>query len=438
MRSIASVYCVRSLVPIETKSATSQICVGEQRRGGRLDHHAERRATGDPQTRGGRVEQRAHAPDLRGLVHHRQHHAAARERPHQQHRLELRRAAAPAAAGSLRTPRRPSAGFSSRGMRQVGDRLVAADVERADHDRASARTRRRCAGTPRRCVVDIGRRRPLEEQELGAQQPAALGAERHRLGRLGRGADVGEHRDADAVRGRRPAIVPPRAQSTRATALLASARSAAASSRRGADRPSARPRSASSSSRVPGSIARIDGAQAAPASACPSQRRGSRRARWGRRGPSRSRRFASHRARRVAKAAIRRRARSRGPAARWLALRSRPRVRRSTCDSRSSRSSTRSRAVHRRDRAAPRCSRVSRSARRSRRFRRARSTAAAAASRAGSSRNSRCAASDLARAARRSAAASAVSRCAHRLARPGELGRLARDMPAPVSATERE
>ena len=34
-------------------------------------------------------------------------------------------------------PRRPSAGLSSCGMRQIGDRLVAAGVERADHDRAA-------------------------------------------------------------------------------------------------------------------------------------------------------------------------------------------------------------------------------------------------------------------------------------------------------------
>jgi hypothetical protein len=82
--------------------------------------------------------------------------------------------------------------------RQRGERLVGAGVEGADDERA-AFERLRDVAQGLRLLVLVGQLGAVEEEELGAQQSDALGAEPHRLGRLRRGAEVGEDLDARAV-----------------------------------------------------------------------------------------------------------------------------------------------------------------------------------------------------------------------------------------------
>ena len=100
-RSIASVYCVRSLVPIEKK-------VGFAARSGRRDSAAAGVSIMAPigigvaateLARGSRSTHRAHGLDLRGIVDHGQQDAAARRAIDAQYGASTARAAGPAAAG---------------------------------------------------------------------------------------------------------------------------------------------------------------------------------------------------------------------------------------------------------------------------------------------------------------------------------------------------
>ena len=84
------------------------------------------------------------------------------------------------------------------GHRQVRDRLVATDVEEPDRDRVAAERLDRLAVRGRLLVLGR-RRRPLEEQELGAEQAHAARPERAGRRRLGGRADVREQRDLHAV-----------------------------------------------------------------------------------------------------------------------------------------------------------------------------------------------------------------------------------------------
>ena len=145
--------------------------VGEHRRGGRLDHHAERSGVAPlallEQRRARRARPARRSPSAAGC---------GTCRLHAQDRAQLR-------AQQIRPPEaRAHAAQPERRIvlarhRQIGDRLVAADVERADRQRAALRARRRCAWYSRACSSSLGRLAPLEEQELGAQQAAAFGAE---------------------------------------------------------------------------------------------------------------------------------------------------------------------------------------------------------------------------------------------------------------------
>ena len=104
----------------------------------------------------------------------------------------------------------------------------------------------------------VGRRRAVEEQELGAQQTDALGALGDRLARLGRAADVGEDLDAAAVGeddGLLRALARPRECAGRGVA--AGLQFAASSPRRA--RSSTAPAVPSSASGVPSATARIAG-----------------------------------------------------------------------------------------------------------------------------------------------------------------------------------
>ena len=67
-------------------------------------------------------------------------------------------------------PRTPRNGFASRGHRQVGERLVAADVQRAQRDPPAAE-RLGDRRVDRLLLRDVGCLRAVEEQELGADEP---------------------------------------------------------------------------------------------------------------------------------------------------------------------------------------------------------------------------------------------------------------------------
>jgi hypothetical protein len=82
----------------------------------------------------------------------------------------------------------------------VGHLFVAADVERAHHERQAVQRPHHLAQR-RQLLLLVGRVVAPEEQELGAQQPDALGPGLDGQRGLGRGADVGHHLDPVAVGG---------------------------------------------------------------------------------------------------------------------------------------------------------------------------------------------------------------------------------------------
>ena len=100
-------------------------------------------------------------------------------------------------------PRSPRKGFSSAGMGQVGQRLVPAHVQRAD-DEPTRGTERPGDGGVDLCLLLLGGRRLApQEQELGAQQAHALGAQLHRPGRLLGPSQVRSHLHGLPVPGHR-------------------------------------------------------------------------------------------------------------------------------------------------------------------------------------------------------------------------------------------
>ena len=152
------------------------------------------RVTEPAATPSARSQARARPPgEERGRV--------ASVRDHRGHHLDRTRGSRPVAGAelgheqvraALGQPQRPDA--EERVVlgrhRQIGDRLVAADVEEADRDRRSTEGLDR--GPIRTGLLVLGRRcRPLEEQELGPEQPDAAGTEGDGRGRLVRAAYVG-------------------------------------------------------------------------------------------------------------------------------------------------------------------------------------------------------------------------------------------------------
>ena len=96
-------------------------------------------------------------------------------------------------------PRTPRNGLSSGGWLQEAQRLVGAGVERADDHRPPVERGRDLRVDL--ALLVLGRRVvAVEEQELGAQQPDAVGAELDRRGRLGHRADVRGDLERLAVR----------------------------------------------------------------------------------------------------------------------------------------------------------------------------------------------------------------------------------------------
>ena len=140
MRSIASTYWVRSLVPMEKKSTSLRQLRRHQRGRRHLDHDA------DLDRRGAHL---ARAPPRRSPCAARRSSSVAiignmiRTGPAPR-RGRWRAAAggtAPAARRHRRMPRTPRNGLSSCGQVEVRHVLVAADVERADDQRQAVERR---------------------------------------------------------------------------------------------------------------------------------------------------------------------------------------------------------------------------------------------------------------------------------------------------------
>ena len=143
-RSIASAYWARSLVPIERKSASAASRSASHRRGRRLDHHADRRhaASAELAASSATIARTPRSSATLATIG-----SMIRPAP-----AACTRRMARSWARSSSRPREADAHAAHaerrivlRRQRQVGHRLVAADVERADDQRPARQRRRRCA-----------------------------------------------------------------------------------------------------------------------------------------------------------------------------------------------------------------------------------------------------------------------------------------------------
>ncbi len=160
-------------------------------------------------------------------------------------------------------PADPQEGVLLRRLAQVGQGLVGAGVERAQHQAPAAEGRRRLR-VGRALLVLAGRVRAAEEQELGAEEADAVGALGDGPRDVARRAGVGGHLDAAAVardgrlagalaRGRGPALA------LGAPRLVGGARTSSPGAT------TTVPASPSSSSGVPSGTARMAGPRPATA-----------------------------------------------------------------------------------------------------------------------------------------------------------------------------
>ena len=420
-------------MPIERKSATSQSCVGEQRRGRRLDHR--RRAPARSRDRAARrssSSDRAHGAELGGLADHRQHDPALRRAGGPRDRLELRaqQLRLPQARAHRRAARAPGCPRAA----AAGRRAACRRRHRACGSRPGGRrTRRRRAGTRRparprraRCWRSRNRNSVRSRPQPSAPRDTAFAA------------SAAEPRFAKTSM-RTPSVVIAgvgcAASRSRALARCAPrhrARRRRPRVRGGSTRRT--PRSASSRAACPVAIARID----APAATSTGMPIAAARMATCEVAPPRAVQMPAMRSRSSATAATagaRRRARCAAPAARRPCRSSSPASARQHLRSRSSRSSARSRGARRRARAALRCSRGSRCARRSRRSCRAIESVAAAAQ-LGVVEELQVRRDDRGAAARCSRAASACELRAARHRVPASSSRASRARtPAPASTT---
>ncbi len=177
-RSMASTYWVRSLVPIDRKSASAAIRSAVTAAAGRLDHHPQLDPLGDPHLALGFLEHGADGAQLVEAGDHRDHDLALAQRLDPQDGAQL-------GLQQVRPPQRHAHAAQAQGRvllgrdRQVGRGLVAADVQGADDQRTAVQGRGDglvLAGL----FVLVGRGLALQEQELGAQQARAFRAVRRR------------------------------------------------------------------------------------------------------------------------------------------------------------------------------------------------------------------------------------------------------------------
>ena len=120
--------------------------VGEQGRGRHLDHDAdlERRRPSPAPSSTRRVRRAGSSSTRRD---HREHHPERMVGGHAEDRAQLRCRGAPAAPDRAGCRARRGTGSARAAVSQVGERLVGADVERADHERPPAERLRASRGT---------------------------------------------------------------------------------------------------------------------------------------------------------------------------------------------------------------------------------------------------------------------------------------------------
>ena len=240
------------------------------RGGRRLDHHAERRR--GRRCRSPRAPRRARARTARSsatLGDHRHHDPALAGGLDRAGSRATGSSSRSGRARPTRTPRRPSAGFSSGGDRQIGRGLVAADVERADDQRPAAQRvgdapDSRRPARPRRARVSRSRNRNSVRSRPQPSAPSATA----RRGVVDR-AEIGEHLDPRAVA--RAAGFAARAASARRGGARACGERGlrGGERRRRRGRRAAGRRSASRISGVPSAIASERRARPRPASGTP-------------------------------------------------------------------------------------------------------------------------------------------------------------------------
>ncbi len=145
-----------------------------ERGGGSFYHRTQFDSIGDADLGLELVDDAAHGKYFRGVGDHRDEQPHVARRPHPQrcaqlgaHEIRVRERGADAA--------QPEGRIVLRGQRQVAERLVAAHVHQPQ-DQGSWPKRRGNVLICRELFSLRGRRLPIDEQEFGAQQPAALGA----------------------------------------------------------------------------------------------------------------------------------------------------------------------------------------------------------------------------------------------------------------------
>ena len=216
--------------------------------GGRFDHDADRDARIAARARRDLAHQRAHRLDLGGLVDHRQQDPAAAGGPHGQDGRELRAqdVRAPQAGADAAQPERRIVLVRHREER---DRLVAAGVERAHHDRAAGH------GVRNRLVLrELLRARPAARCGRGTGTRCAGGRNPRRRRRPRRRPPPPSPRWPTPRFARRPRCgsrAPPRPANARARRSRAAMRERSSASSAGPGAISTRPRSASTTTVVP-------------------------------------------------------------------------------------------------------------------------------------------------------------------------------------------
>ena len=337
-RSIASVYCVRSFVPMERKSAIRGNPVGHQRGRGRLDHHTQLDRRGAPHAATLFIQHATHGADFRRVGDHRQKHPRLGLGLNCQRRSELH-------AQQVRTPQ-------TRAHAAQSQCRIVLVRQREDTESACRRRYRACAGSEAgrpaqwRCA-DIRQSARLRRGAIGAPGRETPSAAAHSLPlhceqqpRLQRRIPRSPELRSVCRRPVRPSRCAAACSMARRSRRLPSSPSAAANcSRSGLTR--RKPRSASNTTAVPSDSARTQ-APWPPAPGFPWLPLEWRRATSDRRRPCKCPPGGRRRAQRVAKAAVPWRSEPSHPATHAARRRSSALSAARTCDSRSNRSSTRS------------------------------------------------------------------------------------------------
>ena len=152
------------------------------------------------------LEQLPGAADLVDRGHHRQQQTHRVVGAHPQHGAKLADQQLRMAQAQT-DPTEPQEGIVLVGGRQAGELFVGADVERAHDERATAETFGHRA-VDQLLLVLVGETIARQEEELGAQQPDAVGAGGQGGGDVARCGHVGRYVDDQPIAGHGGQMVP--------------------------------------------------------------------------------------------------------------------------------------------------------------------------------------------------------------------------------------